>query len=285
MKVLLTGGTGFLGFAIKTAAPSEWDLLAPTRAELNLLNEEKVNSYIYDKQPDMIIHAAGSTDGVEGMACKKQDHFYTNLDMGINLIQSCDTNTHFVYIGTACSLPFDKSEASDLWNGPPHSANRAYGLAKRIHHEALRISGNTFSYLILANLYGPGDVSTHAIPMLIQRFLAGGNEVWGCPCTSRSFLYIDDAVKGILAAAESRLEGTYVVAPLDSEYMGSVAKAIALATGLPIPLEWTGENIGQDYRQPDGDEFMDKTGWQPEVSFEVGIVRTVNWWRNQRREE
>ena len=67
-------------------------------------------------------------------------------------------------------------------------------------------------YLLPVNLYGPGDnfdpASSHVIPALIKKFTdAKGNndpsvEVWGTGTASREFLYVDDAARGIILAAE-----------------------------------------------------------------------------------
>ena len=141
--------------------------------------------------------------------------------MGIQLMEQARLAgvEKFVQIGTVCSypkftpVPFHED---DLWNGYPEETNAPYGLAKKmllVQGQAYREQyGFNVIHLIPVNLYGPGDnfdpASSHVIPALIKKCVdavdAGADhiDVWGTGSASREFLYVEDAARGIVLAAE-----------------------------------------------------------------------------------
>ena len=64
LKILLTGGTGFIGRNLKEAWQSKYDLYAPTRQELNLLDAAAVEQYLREGRFDVVVHTANTNDVV-----------------------------------------------------------------------------------------------------------------------------------------------------------------------------------------------------------------------------
>src|SRR5207237_9672905 len=109
----------------------------------------------------------------------------------------------------------------DLWEGYPEETNAPYGIAKKallVHAQANRQQyGKNIVYRMPTNLYGPGDKFhpdvSHVIPALIKKFVEANERgdrevvVWGTGNATREFLYVDDAARGIVDAAE-RYENT-----------------------------------------------------------------------------
>jgi GDP-L-fucose synthase len=141
--------------------------------------------------------------------------------MGIELIEYARrlNVVKFVCWGTVCSYPkfapvsFRKE---DLWDGYPEETNAPYGLAKKmllVQALAYRQQyGFNCIYLLPVNLCGPKDnfdaQTSHVIPGLIRKLLeakARGERTvtcWGTGSASREFLYVEDAAKAIVLAAE-----------------------------------------------------------------------------------
>jgi GDP-L-fucose synthase len=66
MRILLTGSRGMLGSSIKRhLSDAKFDLLAPTSANLNLLDAKAVDDYIRTNKPDAVIHAAARVGGIQ----------------------------------------------------------------------------------------------------------------------------------------------------------------------------------------------------------------------------
>ena len=124
---------------------------------------------------------------------------------------------------TVCAYPkFTASPFSedDLWDGYPEESNAPYGLAKKmmlVLSDAYRRQYGFDSCVpIVANLYGPNDnfdlESSHVIAAMIRKYVEArerGDEqvvLWGTGKPSREFLYVDDAARALLLAAE-RLDG------------------------------------------------------------------------------
>ena len=125
----------------------------------------------------------------------------------------------FVAVGTICAypkftpVPFREEE---LWNGYPEETNAPYGIAKLAHLVHLQANraqyGQRGAYVMPTNLYGPGDKFhpdvSHVIPALIRKCVIAREtgaeeiEVWGTGGASREFLYVADAARGVVAAAE-----------------------------------------------------------------------------------
>ena len=125
----------------------------------------------------------------------------------------------YVQVGTICSYPKHTPvpfREDDLWSGYPEETNAPYGLAKKmllVQAQAYRQQyGMNTVTLLPVNLYGPHDnfdlESSHVIPALIRKVLdardAGREEVeaWGTGRASREFLFVRDAARGIVIAAD-----------------------------------------------------------------------------------
>jgi GDP-L-fucose synthase len=210
----------------------------------------------------------------------------------------------------------------DLWNGYPEETNAPYGLAKKMLLVQLQAYRQEYGfngiYLLPANLYGPRDNfdlhTSHVIPAMIRKFIEAeelavggsrltgdahgslpptanrqpptGNEVtlWGDGSPTREFLHVDDAVSGILTAAE-RYDGSEPV-NLGTGTMVSIAdlaELIARLTGFAGRIVWDASKPGgQPRRQIDATRARERFGWQAAVPLEEGLRRTIDWYRTQR---
>jgi GDP-L-fucose synthase len=146
-------------------------------------------------------------------------------------------------------------------------------------------------YLIPVNLYGPGDNadprSSHVIPALIRKCLeakqAGAREieVWGTGTPTREFLYVDDAARGIMLAAERYDKA-------DPVNLGS-SKEISIRDLVTLIADLTGfeGKIQFDPTKPDGqlrrklnvERAQREFGFASETPFEVGLRHTIDWFK------
>jgi GDP-L-fucose synthase len=147
-------------------------------------------------------------------------------------------------------------------------------------------------YLLPVNLYGPGDnfswTSSHVIPALIRKCveakLRGDKQitVWGTGRATREFLYVDDAARGIVLAAEKYNSSDPV--NLGAGFEISIKKLAELIVRL---TKFKGEIIW-DKTKPDGQprRCLDTTraskefGFEAKVSFEAGLKKTITWYQH-----
>ncbi|HEX6087791.1 MAG TPA: GDP-L-fucose synthase [Thermoanaerobaculia bacterium] len=302
-RVWLTGGGGFLGSHLRERLESlgPATLTAPRASEVDLRDPQAIERHLAEARPDMIIHAAAVVGGIGANLDSPGRFFYENALMGIQLIEAARRAgvAKFVCIGTVCAYPkFTPTpfREDDLWNGYPEETNAPYGLAKKMLLVQLQAYRQEYGfdgiYLLPANLYGPRDNfdlrTSHVIPAMIRKFLDAQNgevTLWGDGTPTREFLYVDDAVEGILTAAE-RYDGGDPV-NLGTGTMVSIAElaeTIAKLTGFTGRIVWdTSLPGGQPRRQIDASRARERFGWQARVALEEGLRRTIDWYRTRQQ--
>jgi len=300
-RVVITGGAGFLGRVVVEQLSSEGckHIIVPRSAQFDLRKTSAIRKLYTQARPDMVIHLAASVGGIGANRANPGKFFYDNLMMGVELMEQARQMgiPKFVATGTICAypkfcpVPFKEE---DLWVGYPEETNAPYGLAKKmllVQSQAYRQQyGFNSIYLLPVNLYGPGDnfswESSHVIPALIRKCVEAkkrGDEhitAWGTGRATREFLYVDDAARGIVLAAE-RYNSSEPV-NLGAGFEISIKKL----TELIVKLTKFKGKIIWDPTKPDGQprRCLDTTrakkefGFEAKISFESGLKKTIAWY-------
>ncbi|MFY9239126.1 MAG: NAD-dependent epimerase/dehydratase family protein, partial [Roseovarius sp.] len=223
LKILLTGGNGMVGRNLQDhVAAQNYDLLAPTRADLDLMNSDATAAYITQSAPDLIIHAAGKVGGIQANIAAPVDFLDINSMIGRNVIMGAKAagTPRLINLASSCMYPAlgkNPLQEDSILTGALEPTNEGYALAKIL---AMRlcdyISRNSeFSYktLIPCNLYGPYDTFTpgasHLLPAVIAKVHAAKRdsdpsvEIWGDGTARREFMYAGDAADGIWHAVKN----------------------------------------------------------------------------------
>jgi GDP-L-fucose synthase len=253
--------------------------------------------------PDVIIHLAAQVGGIGANRARPAEFFYNNLMMGTTLMHQAWQHgvAKFVAIGTICAYPKFTPvpfREEDLWNGYPEETNAPYGLAKKmllVQAQAYRQQyGYNAIFLLPVNLYGPADnfnpASSHVIPALIRKCIEaqeGGLDeivVWGDGSPTREFLYVEDAAEGILLASE-RFDGAQPVNLGSGNEISikNLLETIVHLTGYAGQVVWdTSMPNGQPRRGLDTSRAEEYFGFKAQMSFDEGLRRTVDWYRQNR---
>jgi len=252
---------------------------------------------------DIIIHLAAVVGGIGINKDNPGKFFYDNLMMGVQLVETSRLAKipKVVLIGTICAYPkFTEVpfKEEDLWDGYPEETNAPYGLAKKmllVQSQAYRKQyGFNSIYLLPVNMYGPGDnfdlYSSHVIPALIRKCVEAVQnnkdyiEVWGTGKASREFLYVEDAARGILLAAEkyNSSEPVNLGAGFEITIKELVYK-IAKLTDFKGEIRWdSSKPNGQPRRSLDVSKAKKLFGYEAKVNFDEGLKRTIDWFiKNQ----
>lgn len=301
-RVLVTGGAGFLGRHVVSRLQQAGcqDIVVPRQSQCDLTQEAAIRTLFAQHQPEVVIHLAALVGGIGANRKYPGTFLYKNLIMGTQLIELARRHDveKFVQVGTICSYPKFTPvpfKETDLWQGYPEETNAPYGLAKKMLLVQLEAYRQEFGFngvnVLLVNLYGPGDnfdpESSHVIPALIRKCIEARDTkqqslaVWGTGKATREFLYVEDAARAILLAAE-RLETSEPV------NVGS-GQEIAIAELVELIAAKTGFNgrIDYDASKPDGQprRCLDVSRARELLSFEaftslaVGLQRTIEWYR------
>lgn len=226
--VLVTGGRGFLGeTAVRELHTQGHDgVHAPSRSDCDLTDTRATEDLFEYLKPRVVIHAAGEVGEIAANRSNRGRFFYANAMMGLNVIEaSRQTGVEkFIYIGTVSSYPEQTQppfRETDLWSGYPEESNASYGVAKRAMATMLDAYRHQYgfdsTYLLLTNLYGPGDRfdehGGHVVPSLIRRFTTAAVTgqpkvtIWGDGTATRDLLYVEDAAEAVVAACRAEAPG------------------------------------------------------------------------------
>ena len=305
-RVVVTGGAGFLGRIVveKLRQRGAGEILVPRRKQFDLTHESDVARMYAQMRPDVVFHLAAEVGGIGANMRNPGRYFFANMEMALHLIEHARQAGlgKFVQVGTICAypkmtpVPFHEN---DLWNGYPEETNAPYGIAKKAAMVMLdgyqRQYGLKSTYVLPVNLYGPGDNfdanTSHVIPALIKKCVeavdasSGHIECWGTGSASREFLYVDDAAEGVIRAAE-------VLDTPEPINLGSgreilirdLVALIAKLSGFKGEIRWDASRPdGQPRRCLDVSRAASLLGWSAKVEFEMGLTKTIDWYRSNRQ--
>lgn len=277
------------------AARGYSDVVAPRSQECDLRDVGAVRGLVKEVRPELVIHLAAVVGGIGANRAQPGRFFYDNAIMGLQLMEEARLAgvAKFVSVGTVCAYPRSVPvpfREENLWDGYPEDTNAPYGLAKKmllVQGQAYRAEyGFNAIHLLPTNLYGPGDnfdlASGHVIPGILRKCLEGGPEVvlWGDGSPTREFLYVEDAARGIVLAAE-RYDGAEPVNLGSGQEISirALAELIAAEVGYTGRLVWdTSHPNGQPRRRLDVSRAR-AFGFEAQMGFTEGLRRTIAWYR------
>jgi GDP-L-fucose synthase len=297
VRVLVTGGGGFLGsHLVERLRADGHDVHVARRRDHDLTDPQDAARLFAEARPELVFHLAAEVGGIGANRANPGRYWYANLLMGAHVLEQSRLHDvrKLVIAGTVCAYPKHAPvpfREADLWNGYPEETNAPYGVAKKavlVGAQAYREQyGLDAVFLLPANLYGPRDnfelESSHVIPALIRKMSEADGEVvlWGDGSPSREFLYVDDCVEGLLAAAE-RYDGADPV-NLGTGVETSIrelAETVAELTGFAGSITWdTSMPNGQPRRSLDATKAEALFGFRARVPLRDGLTRTIAWYR------
>lgn len=304
-RVLVTGGGGFLGSHVVeklreegcqpvVARSRDYDLTTEAGADRLFAEHAKL---------DVVFHLAGLVGGIGANKARPADYFYRNLMMGTLVLDRAWKSgaKKLVAAGAGCGYP-EKAPLplveTAFWEGFPQKESAPYSLAKRLlsiqsvayfqQHQFPSVIG------IPGNIYGPYDnfdyEEAHVIPALVRKFVEAADDrlprvtVWGSGKPTRDFVYAGDVAEGLLRAAEKYDRPSLVNLSSSTETsIRQVVEALQQLTGFRGEVVWdTARPDGQARRVFDVSQAERELGWRARTSLEVGLRKTVDWYRANR---
>lgn len=295
MKILITGGAGFIGshladsllergdtvLVIDNYATGRRDNLAPhenlTVVEGTIADTELVNSLLTDFRPETVIHAAAAYRDPDDWA----EDARTNVLGTANVVQAAQRASikRLIYFQTALGYGLKPVEQPITLNHPLKPEGSSYAISKTAGEHYVELGGLDFISFRLANAYGPRNLSG-PLPTFYHRLTNGK------PCfvmdTRRDFVYIADLIEVVLKAIDGRGEPGYYHISSGSDYaIKELFDATVKALGLRLEQE-----VEVRPRNPDDTYTIlldpSKTNrtfdWQTGTPLETGVRAAIAWY-------
>ncbi|GMH48424.1 hypothetical protein TrLO_g4537 [Triparma laevis f. longispina] len=303
--VLVTGGTGLVGSAIKDfvenkggAADGEsWVFLGSKDGDLK--DRPAVDAIFEKYKPTHVIHLAAKVGGLFANMAQKVEFYRENIAMNDNVMECSriyKVEKLVSYLST-CIFP-DKTtfpiDESMLHNGPPHSSNEGYAYAKRMvdtMNRAYKEQYNcNFTSIIPTNIYGPSDnfsiENGHVIPGLIHKcYIAKRDDtpftIWGSGTPLRQFMYSLDLAELTVWVMREYHDAEPIIISVDEEAEVSikdVALAVVKAMGFEGEVVFDTDKADGQFKKTASNGKL--RGMKPEFEFvgiEEGLQKSVDW--------
>jgi dTDP-glucose 4,6-dehydratase len=310
VKILVTGGAGFIGSAFVRMTIGETDLHVVNLDKLtyagnleNLTSIESdsryrfvqgdicdsglVDALLSEEKPDAIVHFAAESH-VDRSILSPEPVIQTNLRGTFTLLEGARKHRlgRFVHVSTdevygSLQSPLEADENYPLNPSSPYSASKAgsdllarsYFVTYKMPVVITRASNN----------YGPYQFPEKLIPLMISNALEGRRlPVYGDGQQVRDWLYVDDHCRGILSVLRGGRDGEiYNIGGNRSLPNMDVVRQVLALTGKPESLiQYVTDRPGHDRRYAlSSEKLMRETAWQPLMDFETGLGRTIDWYR------
>jgi UDP-glucose 4-epimerase len=294
MKVLITGGGGFIGshlaerllgeghevLVIDNFATGRRDNLSErdglTMVEGSIADRDALDRVFADFGPEAAVHAAASYKDPDAWA----EDARTNTLGTANVVEAAKAAGigRLVYFQTALcygTMPLE----SPISLEHPIRPDSSYAISKTGGEQYIQLSGIPFVSLRLANVYGPRNLSG-PLPTFFSRLSEGK------PCfvvdTRRDFVYVDDLLEVVIAALNGTGGGIYHVSSGSDYAIKDLFDAVVEAMGIqledevevrPRPEE-DAPSILLDPARTEAD-----FGWKAKVPLAEGVAEAVTWYR------
>ena len=294
-KILVTGGNGLVGSALKRSSGN--NLVFISREDVDLTDFLATRELFREIKPEKVIHLAAAVGGLGGNLVHSGEYFRNNININMNVLESsrlCGVEKLVCFMST-CVFP-DKCEyplkSENLHNGPPHPSNFGYAYAKRmleVQCSAYRQEWKcNYSVLIPSNIYGPNDNFSleegHVLPALIHRVYRAKMDnqplvVWGSGSPLREFIFSEDIAELALWALDKYNERSPLIMSSGIETsIGDVVRLIADIVNFKNEIIFDSKKPDGQYRKPSDVSRLQNLNpnfkWK---SLKDGLKETVNW--------
>lgn len=301
MRVLVTGGAGFIGSHLTDALVARGDEVAvvddlsagrpgrvPERVPLHKLSVTELDllgPLVSDFRPDLICHLAGQISVPSSVQRAAQDA-QANIVGTVNVLEAARAvGARVLYCSSGGALYGRDAPIPSLEDVLPlpespngvakHSAEQYVGLYNRLH-------GTCHAVLRLANIYGPRqDPAGEAgvVTIFCARAVARQRPtIYGDGQQTRDYLYVGDAVASFLAAADCGRPGIWNIGTGVEVSVLDLAKIISQVAGLPLDPVFAAARAGDLLRSALAVKRAERDlGWSASTPLADGVERVYRW--------
>jgi len=305
MKILVTGGAGFIGSNVVDALVKDGhevtvlDNLSTGKEEninpevkfynVDLLDMESLELVFREFKPDVVNHHAAQIDvrkSVEDPAFDAE----TNIIGSLNLFElSINYGVRRIIFSSTGGALYGEPSNLPATEDTPIEPLSPYGVSKYCVENYLnyfkRLYGIERVILRYANVYGPrqdplGEAGVVAI--FTGKILKGEKPViYGDGNQTRDYVFVEDVVQANILALSGK-EGTYNIGTGKETSVNELIEVFSKVLGREIKPEYAPPRIGEVHRiSLDGERARRELGFVPKYSLPEGILKTIEWYKNQ----
>ncbi len=303
MRIFITGGNGLVGHNVVERLTGTYDVVAPARSELDLLDTDAVLSFVRLTNPDVIIHCAGIVGGIQANIREPARFLVENFELGKNVVLAAARTMvpYLINMGSSCMYPrtaHNPLQENLILKGELEPTNEGYAIAKIAVQRLCSYlerehPGIAYKTIIPCNLYGKWDkfdpAYSHMIPAVIRKLHDAKCEgrdsvdIWGSGKARREFMYAGDLADFVFYAIEHfDAMPSIINAGLGYDYsIDEYYKAVAKVIG------YSG-SFTHDKSKPEGMEqklvdisSLHTFGWKAHTSLEKGLQLTYQYFLEQ----
>ncbi|MFB6185794.1 MAG: NAD-dependent epimerase/dehydratase family protein, partial [Halobacteriaceae archaeon] len=299
--VLVTGGAGFIGSHVVEelldrgkdvavldnlfAGEREYVPSAATLHEVDIRDQDEVNTTVTSIDPDQIIHLA-AIHYIPYCNKNPEDAFDVNV-MGtrhlLNAARSLSDLERIVYTSSAAVYPSRDypHEETDM-PGPMD----IYGRTKLVGEDLCELfaseTGVPVASARLFNVYGPRETNPHLIPAILDQIKDGSREVeLGNLTPKRDFVYVEDVATALSTLIDAHDDGhrVYNVGSNQAWSVREVVDEVGSALGISLTIEQDEERVRESDRPhlcAKIDRITEETKWNPRTEFVEGLRRLID---------
>ena len=234
-------------------------------------------------QPNAVIHAAAETN-VDKCETQKGHAWNVNVEGTRNVAEACaEVSVKLIHIST--DYVFDGEKGYYKEEDKPNPRN-PYSASKAGAELLCQAYSETYGLPVIitrsSNNYGPYQHPEKLIPKtIIYALLNKSIPVYGTGENVRDWIYVEDNCEAIdLVLQKSKAGEIYnIAANQELKNLQVVKTVLKLAKKPESLIEFVKDRIGHDLRYSLNTERIGELGWRPRTTFEVGIKKTVEWYK------
>lgn len=264
--------------------------------KLDIIKNKSFGPALAEFEPEVVFNLAATVAGVLYNQTHNAEMYADNMALQSIPVQACSMlqTPRFVQISSVCVYAPEFASGALEENGQagePVQANNGYAWAKRMGERVVLWSDLPHAVIMRpSNMYGPRDYfddRAHVIPALIKKCLFDDViKVHGTGREEREFLYVEDAARGLLAAAEYGRNREVYNLGTNGRTKTTIAMLVSLIQELTLmqdkPVEFTGGDAGDKARWSVCRKARNDLNFESTRPLISGLIETIKWYEADR---
>ncbi len=301
MKILVTGGAGFIGSTlvdrllalghqvviIDDLSSGKKEYINPEAKFYQMdLSAPKIEEIFAIQKFDYVYHLAAQIDVRKSVANPTEDN-RVNVLGGVNILENCLKHQvkKIIFSSTGGAIYGETENVPTPETCPPNPLS-PYGIHKLTFEKYLnyyhQVYGQRYTILRFANVYGPRQYKggeAGVVSIFVENAVNGKKSlINGDGLQTRDYVYVDDVVAALVKAMEVDYNGALNVGTGLEKNLIDVMTLIELSLGKRVEKEHVAGKLGEQRRSClRCDEIKKVLSWEPQVDLATGIKRTVEW--------